>query len=303
MNGLANNLRKPRREWIGDILRQPVNAPRCLATANFAETLRHDIPAHAGLPAHNREFGDADARSCGLLQSWIDRLRLSTELVGFGVDVWIVRLSQPNSIADYCNRILSSEERYRAAQFISVRDRHRFILRRGALRLALSEYVKARPEEHRFACGRYGKPALISDLGAKAVHFSVSYSNVLAVIGVSTRRDIGIDVERIREMPDLDAMLTNVFGREESHRVMNLPPAERSTAFFRLWTRKEAVLKGGGVGLFSLIEGAHPLSAFQIRRGRGIVSSQRTQSRNWSVYEFVPLSSYLGAVAVEGHEC
>ena len=77
---------------------------------------------------------------------------------------------------------------------------------------------------------------------------------------------VGIDVEKIRPLPDA-AELTNQLHPQEREALLCLPPAALETAFYRCWTRKEAVLKAVGMGL------SMPLHSFSVSTG--------PQERDW----------------------
>ena len=74
--------------------------------------------------------------------------------------------------------------------------------------------------------------------------FSLSHAGDL--VGVAVRADgpVGLDVEQVRDVADLDALAEHVRS-----------PAERArgdldaAGFFRAWTRKEALVKATGDGL------------------------------------------------------
>lgn len=85
--------------------------------------------------------------------------------------------------------------------------------------------------------GEHGKPRL-----EQGPHFSLSHGGQLAVLAVSDA-PVGVDVERPR--PVAESVARRYFLPEEQT-WMAADPAER---FFRLWTRKEAVLKCCGRGL------------------------------------------------------
>jgi 4'-phosphopantetheinyl transferase len=91
-------------------------------------------------------------------------------------------------------------------------------------------------------CGaQHGKPVLPDGPG-----FSLSHAGDL--VGVAVRPDgaVGLDVEQVRAVADLDALAGHVRSPVERTRDGLCPPA-----FFRTWTRKEALLKATGEGLAS----------------------------------------------------
>jgi len=141
---------------------------------------------------------------------------------------------------------LSVEEQARAARFRSVEDRLRFALTRAALRHFLGEATGSAPEALVFATGPRGKPSLADTNGP---YFNVSHSGSLALIGISRLRPIGVDIEWTREISDRLGIAEAYFSPRESRALARLPPDEQNSAFFAIWTGKEAVLKALGTGL------------------------------------------------------
>jgi 4'-phosphopantetheinyl transferase len=81
--------------------------------------------------------------------------------------------------------------------------------------------------------------------------FSLSHSADRALIAIADGRDIGIDLERRRDV-DATALAKRFFTKAEHRAIANLPSDRQQSEFFRYWVVKEAILKGQGVGLRSL---------------------------------------------------
>lgn len=86
-------------------------------------------------------------------------------------------------------------------------------------------------------------------LAASGLHFNLSHSAALGLIGWSWQREIGVDVEVWRQMNDAAALVRRYFSPAEIAAWEAVPPAQRSEAFFNIWTRKEAYVKAVGRGL------------------------------------------------------
>lgn len=166
-------------------------------------------------------------------------------------------------------RMLDDEERRRAERFRFEEHRRRFIVRRGMLRLVLSRYAGTGPETLRFERGAADKPALAWPDG-NALRFSASSSGGLGAVAVALDRELGLDLEQIRPNGDHELIAACEFSPEENDWLRRLPEARRLAAFYRLWTCKEAYLKGKGVGL------TVPLNDFAISL------SQETPRLAWS---------------------
>jgi 4'-phosphopantetheinyl transferase len=77
----------------------------------------------------------------------------------------------------------------------------------------------------------------------------MSRSGEFALYAFTYDHDIGVDIERIRPLPDMDRLAKNYFSAGEYHRLRTLPAKVRTKAFYHCWTRKEAFLKARGDGL------------------------------------------------------
>jgi len=142
---------------------------------------------------------------------------------------------------------LSPEERDRAARFRKESDRRRYVATHGALRSLLAEYLDIDPRLLTLESAPNGKPALKQP--RRDIRFNISHSNDLALLAFTIGREVGIDVEEIRPIPDRDAVARLFFSEGELRALTSLEPAAQTEAFFLCWTRKEAYLKAKGLGL------------------------------------------------------
>jgi 4'-phosphopantetheinyl transferase len=180
---------------------------------------------------------------------------------------------------------LTDDERERADRFVFARDRERYTVARAELRRLLANHLGAPP---RICYGAHGKPALVGG----GLAFNVSHAHDLGVIAVACDREIGVDVEREREV-DIAGLATRYFSPREREELLALPDAERLAAFFRCWTRKEAYVKARGEGL------AIPLDAFTVSIGRQTdVTLAADDAARWSLRALDVDPGYAAAIAV-----
>ena len=161
--------------------------------------------------------------------------------------VWWIDLQVIPEMLDRGMRLLSPDERSRADRFANYEVYREFVITRSVVRLLLASCIGCAPQELPLVTGRYGKIA-VGEIGI-GIEFNVSHSHGLALICLSRDRRIGVDLEFISSMRDLDrmGMLTLTAGE----RAAILTDPEPMEAFFRCWVRKEAVVKAAGVGLFA----------------------------------------------------
>jgi 4'-phosphopantetheinyl transferase len=141
---------------------------------------------------------------------------------------------------------LSAPERERAEAFRADLDRSRFVRRTAFLRGLLGELLDLDPPALRFEVGGHGKPRL-DPAQAAGLRFNLSHRSGEVLVAVSAR-EVGIDVEEIRELDDLERIAARVLHPTELAAYRGLSTEERLPAFFRAWTRKEAALKALGTG-------------------------------------------------------
>lgn len=159
---------------------------------------------------------------------------------GGEVHVWLLRADRPEETS-----LLSRGERLAAARFRMRADRRRYVAARTALRLLTARYTGADAATLVFTGGSGRKPAVAGG-GAE---FNVSHSGDWVALAFARSMAVGIDVEELRALAELRDMVRQFFSPRERALIESIPPAARLPEFFRIWTRKEAVLKAAGRGL------------------------------------------------------
>lgn len=148
--------------------------------------------------------------------------------------------------------LLSMDEVDRANRLRSNESRWRFQASRIALRKILAAYIKRTPSELEFSYGDTGKPTLKvhhQDSKLANLFFNISHSGQLALLAVSGTGEVGVDVEKIRERSAIDRIAQRHFSPKEHERWAMFDASDRLTEFYRVWTRKEALLKASSRGL------------------------------------------------------
>jgi 4'-phosphopantetheinyl transferase len=218
------------------------------------------------------------------------------------VHVFRAWLHVPESAAALDDRLpLDLEERERMARYHRPADRTRFGLARAFLRRTLGRYLRIPAESVALVVQPDGKPEVRGIGAPSSLCFNLSHSGDLALIAVSGTQQVGIDVELIRELPRLDGLIKRCLTREEQVSQNGLTGEQRLLGFFRLWTRKEAILKGLGSGLSrdpartSVLRPEHP----EFLPGESDASVPSLSG--WSIRDLSPAEGYVGALAVQGH--
>jgi 4'-phosphopantetheinyl transferase len=204
--------------------------------------------------------------------------------------VWRVDVSQP--LSECALQQLSGDEVARAGRFVHERDRNRYLAGRHALRRLLADVAGMPAEQVAFGRGRHGKPFLV---GRTGWHFSFSRRGGDALVGISSRHEIGVDLESIGTAQDAQALAEYVCSANEREQWARCPAADRASAFATCWTRKEASLKAVGVGL-SVDPAVVDVGFSCVRRAVRIAAPT---GESWAAVESFRLDAgYAGSLAV-----
>ena len=182
-------------------------------------------------------------------------------MIGDGeVHVWRIRLNRHNRLAP------TAEESERAARLATPALRRRYLNAHAALRAILASVTTAPLV---FALHEKGKPYLVS---APEIRFNLSHSREMALVAVAREIEVGVDIERVRPLPEYAAIAQRYFPPGAA-------PPTGIRDFFRQWTCFEAILKAHGAGLYG---------------------SGATPTGNWSVTEIKVGPRFTATLAVEG---
>ncbi len=245
------------------------------------------------------------------------------------VHVWRTHLDLAPAELAAAWHTLSDDERRRAQRFRSPTLAGRFAASRGFVRAVLGWYLGRSPNELQFVYAAEGKPRVeLSTEGptregptregptregptregptregptveSPALEFNLSHAEDVALLAVTVTRQVGIDLERI-DPGRADALGPAVLTERERRALATLPAPRHLAALFRLWTRKEAVLKAAGLGL------SYPPAELDVRpesdRMPLVLRFPAGPLRKtvWTVYDIRDLDGYAGAVAMEG---
>lgn len=187
--------------------------------------------------------------------------------------------------------VLSVEEEARAARFVQPRHAAEFRAARSGLRRVLGDCTGQRPDRLRFHYGPQGKPALD---GGPA--FNLSHSGGWAALCVGPAgAELGLDIEAHR--PVEPAVAERFFAPAEIAALAGLQGTAWVQGFFRLWTRKEALIKALGSGL------SCPLDSFDMTAGAEprLTRLEGGRPEEWTMIDLAPGPAMAGALAVRAH--
>lgn len=206
---------------------------------------------------------------------------------------------------------LSPGERARADRLVFEADRRRFRVAHGLLRRILGGILGAEPAAVGLRERPGGKPELAPPHDASGLRFNLSHSGDVLLVAVARGREVGVDVERIREDLDWAALARRFLPEAAGAPLFGLPAASRRQAFFRFWTFAEALGKAAGIGL-SIHDERHRGTLEDLARRVGGVLPARPDGsggtpplefawdrRDWRLFPFEARPGMPAAVAAE----
>lgn len=195
----------------------------------------------------------------------------------------------PARLVEYKNT-LSENELTKVHLFEFEQARDSYIISQGALRILLSGYLGISPNLVKLGQRRKGKPYSIDEPN---LYFNISNSGMLTVIAFSRDSEVGIDIEQIRPLSDLDEMITINFTTREI-KFINGKPEERTSRFFRFWTVKESYLKATGEGMRLPPDNLEFI--IEKDRIRQLSVKGVFEQEDWNFKEFSTFPDYVGTI-------
>ncbi|MDX3642281.1 4'-phosphopantetheinyl transferase family protein [Streptomyces sp. MB09-02B] len=209
------------------------------------------------------------------------------------VDLWLMRSPDPRDGTALDTSELDETEQRRAASFIRPADGLLYATAHVALRRLLSRYTHTLPHAIRFVrepcpgCGgAHGRPALAPTPARPPLHFSLSHSAGVALVGVAAA-PVGVDVERLPRQESV-TICGKALHPGEQRELAGTPAQELTSRFGQIWTRKEAYLKGIGTGL-----SRSPAQDY-------LGADGRRHPPGWTVLDIPCTATHSAAAAVRG---
>jgi 4'-phosphopantetheinyl transferase len=207
------------------------------------------------------------------------------------VDVWTIALDRPAYVVSALESVLDSSERASARRLWEGRLRSRFIVAQAATRHILAQYLGTSPATVQFDRLPSGKPCVRGG----ALAFSLSRSGELAVLAVSCGGRIGVDVEIVKPVSNVDSLVAQMFSPAEARQYASFPAADRAAAWFSGWTRRTAFLKASGDGTET------PRNSFDVDLSPAAIAPRVNAGPGapWFLRSFSPSSGHAAAVAAD----
>ena len=212
------------------------------------------------------------------------------------IQIWIVLLNEWDSHLSELKALLSAEEIERAKR-LKVRDKQeQSICSRGILRILLSSYLDNAPANIPIQTTQDGKPYL----ERSGLRFNVSHSGNRLLCGIARNFQIGIDIQQIYSIENIDTISRNYFSEGERNYLRSQPSDQLKDHFFSIWTAKEAYLKAIGSGFQ---ESPIRISTLPDKFRKDFFlddDGSKLKNRGWNIVSIEIDPEYKAAIAVSG---
>jgi 4'-phosphopantetheinyl transferase len=165
-------------------------------------------------------------------------------------EVWLVHLDAPADAVSALEAVLDERERADAVTR-TARGRRRYVVAHAARRAALAAVLGCTADAVPRVTGTRGRTHVAVDA---PLHVNLTHSGELALVVTSRDAAVGIDCERHAGTRAIDALARRTLSPVEHEAFLAASVEDRLGAFYRLWVRKEALLKMSGRGIARLRE-------------------------------------------------
>jgi 4'-phosphopantetheinyl transferase len=243
----------------------------------------------------NASSGDRNSHS-------MERINATLLLPPAEIHLWLAfydEITDERLLSDY-RSLLNSAEKEQQVRFYFAKDRLRYLVTRALVRTVMSRYVPIDPRDWVFSTNAYGCPEIANAQGREAfLSFNISHTESLIVLGVTTHRALGVDVENFRAREVSIEIADRYFAPAEVAALNNVPPQQQQYRFFEYWTFKESYIKARRMGL------SLPLDKFSFHYPHdraleiAIDAELADDAARWQFWQFQPRPEYLVAICAE----
>ena len=220
---------------------------------------------------------------------------VSLQLNDSELHIWYLDTANVEPQYLFLSDVLSNEESKRAGAFYFKKHSVRFIIARAFLRILLARYLGCSPFDLVFDYGKFGKPQLKPGIYPKNINFNLSHSHNGILYAFYLNKQVGIDLEKIAEIKNLDDVARYVLSEQELNAFFDLPEKKRKRAFFWSWTRREALYKALGLGIGSDFY----FSLCLLAKGSSQIISAK--GFDWLIQDLQVADGFTAAFCIENH--
>jgi 4'-phosphopantetheinyl transferase len=196
---------------------------------------------------------------------------------------------------------LPDDEQERARRYIRREDRERFVVARMLIRRLCGAYFRLEPPAVPLRQSSLGKPYVAQE-GSTSQHrleFNVSHSGNCVILAWTEGKSVGVDVEAIERFrhSSFTEIARSAFSSDECAALAFVKPEDFAAAFYRIWVRKEAILKAEGCGISDALQSF----SVGVRSPHGVRWPDEimfpSSARMWSIFDFNPAPGHAASVA------
>lgn len=158
--------------------------------------------------------------------------------------IWQYAINEQDYAAEKISPILSAEESAKAKRFLFEKDAIKYVCNHRFMRNVLAGYLSKEPSKIQFKHTELGKPYV----EGAGLFFNLSHRNKYGLLAIFKEAEIGVDVEYIKELQDVDTFSSYSFSEQEKALIFNNGKANPNV-LFTFWAFKEAYIKATGTGL------------------------------------------------------
>lgn len=214
------------------------------------------------------------------------------------VHIWNYLLDVTNPDVDFFYSLLNEEEKKGIDKIKLQGVRNRRIISKAIVKDIISKYLGINISQIKFLYNRFGKPVLPEEINLSGLRFNISHSNGLGIIALIKKNQIGVDIEEIVELEDINDIIHTCFSKNEQYLFNDLELSEKTNLFYKIWTGKEAFIKAIGQGF------SFPLQniSFGLDDDNKIIINEIADAQenlnNWKAYNFSSRENYTSTVVV-----
>lgn len=213
------------------------------------------------------------------------------------IHIWIIDANETSVYGNY-EDYLNDNERLRVKNFLTENLKKNHIVSHFATRDILSHYLNIPPIQIPIIYSEHHKPYLQEN--PTQVQFNLSHSHGVSLLGITKTYEIGMDIEKIEIIENQRDIEKMILTQNECNWLSSRSCSRNCESFYRLWTAKEAVLKGIGDGFHFGIENVEFQMPLNLSDRINVqIHSHPEESLQWTVQNLPFLDKYMGAYATK----
>ncbi len=212
------------------------------------------------------------------------------------IHLWYTSIKSHQRDLNRYQQLLSPPERKRVEKLRFKKSRRRSIVCRGILREILSRYTGKPPRKLEIGLSETGKPFLPH----ASVQFNLSHSEDHMICAVTNGNPIGIDLQAVFEIHNMDTIVNFFFSLQEKQHYEQLKKDAATEFFFKTWVRKEAFMKATGLGFH--LPSKH-FSTIKTEEGKPHLyfhDQHPISFKEWSIWDIPVQPGSKAALALQG---